>query len=170
MSSSYFLSLWLCWFPSVTTSIQYWFLAQALMSISHHCQKWFQQFCIGLSLASLSKLKIFVCCIFETNLLKQKGFLLSFFHLIEIPICPVDVKEHRLKHVLLCLYLIFLCHPLADQIQCWFIALVVHSQVLFHCIGCLWQLHPIFCRVSLLANEISKSSLDPYPWQPQLWQ
>lgn len=84
-------------------------------------------------------------------------------------LCSMDVKWWRPNHILICLCLMFSYQPLgrSNLVLVSKLQLPCHSQVPFHSASWLWLLHPIFCRVGLLANEIFNSSLDSHPWQPQ---
>lgn len=82
-------------------------------------------------------------------------------------VCSMDVKRWRPNHILICLCLMFSYQPLgrSNSVLVSKLQLLCHSQVPFHSASWLWQLHPTFCRVGLLANEIFNSSPDSHPWQ-----
>lgn len=84
-------------------------------------------------------------------------------------VCSMDVKRWRPNHILICLCLMFSYQPLgrSNSVLVSKLQLLCHSQVPFHSASWLWQLHPTYCRVGLLANEIFNSSPDSHPWQSQ---
>lgn len=141
--------------------IPYWFLAPTLRSIntatySNH------------SISSILSLALLLWADWR-NYLYEKAFLIFVFHiyiitenhLTEMLVCSIDVKQWRTNHILICRCLMLSYQPLcrSNSVLVSKLQLLCHSQVPFHSASWLWLLHPTFCWVGLLANEIFISRL-----------